>query len=117
MTYSENQESEPAVLQICTRCARCKASARTNAFAMMDNWTAHFDLLETHKALRVLSLSQFAITTSHTPLATFRLQYEDDYEYDFSVLSTRCRFGGRKISKCACSELKARTRSRSCTPI
>ena len=34
-----------------------------------------------------------------------RLQYEDDYEYEFSVLSTRFRFDGRKFSKCACSEL------------
>ena len=42
-------------------------------------------------------------------IATFRLQYEDDYEYDFSVLSTRFRFGGRKLSKCACSEFKTRT--------
>ena len=48
---------------------------------------------------------------------TFRLQYEDDYEYNFSVLSTRCRFGGQKISKCACSELKTQTRSHSRTPI
>ena len=45
-------------------------------------------------------------------LATFRLQYEDDCEYEFSVLSTRFRFGGRKFSKCACSELKTRSRSR-----
>ena len=47
-----------------------------------------------------------------TRIASFRLQYEDDYEYEFSVLSTRFRFGGRKFSKCACSELKTRTRSR-----
>ena len=45
-------------------------------------------------------------------LATFRLQYEDDYQYEFSVLSTRFRFGGRRLLKCACSELKTRTRSR-----
>ena len=45
-------------------------------------------------------------------LATFRLEYEDD-EYEFSVLSTRCRFGGRKFSNCACSELETRTRTRS----
>ena len=30
-------------------------------------------------------------------LVTFRLQYEDDYMYEFSVLSTRFRFGGRKF--------------------
>ena len=50
-------------------------------------------------------------------IATFRLHYEDDYEHEFSVLSTRFRFGGRKFSKCACSELKTRTRSRPRTPI
>ena len=50
-------------------------------------------------------------------LATFRLQYEDDYEYEFSVLSTRFKFEGRKLSKCACSELETRTRSRPRTPI
>ena len=50
-------------------------------------------------------------------IATFRLECEDDYEYEFSVLSTRFRFGGREISKCACSELETRTRSRPRTPI
>jgi len=50
-------------------------------------------------------------------IATFRLQYEDDYKYKFSVLSTRFRFGGRKFSKCACSELKTRSCSRPHTPI
>ena len=34
-----------------------------------------------------------------------------------SVLSMRFRFGGRKFSKCACSELKTRTCSRSRTQI
>jgi len=48
-------------------------------------------------------------------LANFKLQYEDDYKYEFSVLSSRFRFGGRKFSKCACSELNTRSRSR--TPI
>ena len=50
-------------------------------------------------------------------LATFRLQYEDDYEYVFSVLSTRFKFGGRKFSKRACSELKTRTHRRPRTAI
>ena len=50
-------------------------------------------------------------------LATFRLQYEDDYQYEFSVLSTGFRLGGRKFSKCACSELKTSTRSHPGTPI
>ena len=39
-------------------------------------------------------------------LATFRLEYEDDYEHEISVLNTHFRFEGRKCSKCACSELK-----------
>ena len=50
-------------------------------------------------------------------IVTFRLQYEDDYEYEFSVLSTRFRFGGRKFSKCVCSELKTLTHSHPRTPI
>ena len=45
-------------------------------------------------------------------LVTFRLEYEDDHEYEISVLSMRLRFGGRNFSKCACSELKIPTRSR-----
>ena len=57
--------------------------------------------------------------TSHTnrTIATFRLEYEDDYDYEFSVLSTRSRFGGREFSKCACLELTTRTRGRPRTPI
>ena len=55
------------------------------------------------------------MTVAVVLLATFRLQYEDEYE--FSVLHTRFRFGGRKFSKYACSELKTRTRSRPRTAI
>ena len=54
---------------------------------------------------------------SRTFLATFRLQYQDDYRYEFSVLSTRFKFEGRKFSKWACSELKTRTGNRPRTPI
>ena len=54
---------------------------------------------------------------AQAPLATFRLEYEDQCEYEFSEQSTRFRFGGRKLSKCACSELKTRIRSRPRTPI
>ena len=50
-------------------------------------------------------------------ISTIRSEYEYNYEYEFSVLSTRCRFKGRKFSRCACSELKTRTRSRPRTPI
>ena len=43
--------------------------------------------------------------------ATFRLQYANDYEYEFSVLSTHFyKFERRKFSKCARSELETRTR-------
>ena len=59
----------------------------------------------------------FSHSCSRLIIATFRWQYEDHYEFKFSELSTCCRFGGRKISKCACSELKTRTRSRPRTPI
>ena len=31
---------------------------------------------------------------SKDTLATFRLEYEDDYKYEFSVLRTCFRFGG-----------------------
>ena len=37
-------------------------------------------------------------------IGTFRSEGEDDYEYEFSVLNMRIRFGGRHFSKCACSE-------------
>ena len=50
-------------------------------------------------------------------LGTFRSEDEDDYEYEFSVLSTRIRFGGRHFSKYACSEQKTRTGSRPSPPI
>ena len=45
-------------------------------------------------------------------IATFRLECEDDNEYEFSVLNKRLGFGGRKFSKSACSELKTRNCSR-----
>ena len=44
-------------------------------------------------------------------VATFRFQY------DFSEPSTHFKFEGRKLSKCAYSELETRTRSRPRTPI
>ena len=37
--------------------------------------------------------------------ATFRLEYKDDYKYEFSALSTYFRFLGWKFSSCTCSEL------------
>ena len=50
-------------------------------------------------------------------IGTFRSEDEGDYEYEFSVLSMRIRFGARHFSKCACSEQKTRTRSRPRLPI
>ena len=89
--------------------SRCKVCVTNKKFP---GWYRHlpFDikfLLRKYDDNKV-----FAMT-----IATFRLQYEDDYEYEFSVLSTRFRFGGRNLSKCACSELKTRTCSRPRTPI
>ena len=60
----------------------------------------HEDLLSSVKSL--INLQNRSFYVGHF---TFRLQYEDDYEYEFAVLSTRFRFDGRKFSKCACSEL------------
>ena len=50
-------------------------------------------------------------------IETLRSEDEDDYEYEFSVLSMHIRFGGLHFSKCACSEKKTRTRSRLRPPI
>ena len=55
------------------------------------------DCVTTHVII-MLQLSQ--------TLGTFRSEDEDDYEYEFSVLSTRIRFGDRHFSKYACSEQK-----------
>ena len=46
--------------------------------------------------VRVLVLVLVVVVGSEGP-ATFRLQYEDDYEYEFSVLSTRFKDVGAKI--------------------
>ena len=50
-------------------------------------------------------------------IGTFRSEDEDNYEFEFSVVNMRIRFGGRHFSKCACSEQKTRTRSRPSPPI
>ena len=50
-------------------------------------------------------------------IGTFRSEDEDDYEYEFSVLSMRIRFGGRHFLKGACSEEKTRICSRPRPPI
>ena len=38
-------------------------------------------------------------------IATFRLEYEDVYEYEVTVLSMRLRLAGREFSRCARSVL------------
>ena len=48
-------------------------------------------------------------------IGTFRS--EDEYEYEFSMLSMRIRFGGRHFSKCVCSEQKTRNHSHPRPPI
>ena len=73
-------------------------------------------LLDVMKPKPIMEQQTFQASYRST-VATFRLEYEDDYKYEFSVLSMRFRFGGRKFSKCACSELETRTRSRPRTPI
>ena len=64
-----------------------------------------------------MGLCLLPLVSSNLLLGTLRLEDEDDYEYKFSVLSTRIRFGGQHFSKCACSEQKTCTRSRPRPPI
>ena len=54
-----------------------------------------------------------SVTFRRKRLGTFRSDDEDDYKYEFYVLSMRMTFAGRQFSKCACSERKTRTRMRS----
>ena len=61
-------------------------------------------------------------TTSHNMAAiqligAIRLEDEGDYEYEFSVLSTRTSKNVGLQTLCACSVLKTRTRSRPRLPI
>ena len=66
--------------------------------------------------IKFLAHARVAVVSGRI-LGTFRSEDEDDYEYEFSVLSMRTRFGGRHFSKCARSEQKTRTRSRPRPPI
>ena len=50
-------------------------------------------------------------------IGTFTSQDENEYQYEFSVLDMRIRFGDRHFSKCAYSEQKSCTRSRPRPPI
>ena len=100
-----------------------KVGSRESVSNEIGSSDLEIQILSYRKSLRFIG-PQFLKTkieplTSVSPhlIATFRLQYKDDYEYEFSVLSTRFRFGGLKFSKCACSELKTRTSSRPRTPI
>ena len=47
-----------------------------------------------------------ALEPPSVKIATFRLEYEDDYEYEFSVLSTRFRFGGENFRIARAQNLK-----------
>ena len=53
--------------------------------------------------------SMFPSASLRKTIGTFRSEDQGDYEYEFSVLSMRIRFGGRNFLKCACSEQKTRT--------
>ena len=49
--------------------------------------------------LSVLKLDPTQFSSSeNTIIGTFRSEDEDDYEYEFSVLSMRVRFAGRRHS-------------------
>ena len=50
-------------------------------------------------------------------IGTFKSEDKDEYQYEFSILSMRIRFGDRHFSKCACSEQKTCTRSHPRPPI
>ena len=79
----------------------------------------HFASVSSHFYVRVTLYSPSTLR-DHGSIAgraivkigTFRSEDEDDCEYEFSVLNMRIRFGGRHFSKCACSGVKTRTRSR-----
>ena len=78
----------------------------------LTKWALYFN----HKEFSE-QLSQFSRTGALLKLATFRMKYEDDHDYKFSVLNTCFKFGGWNISKCTCSERKTCTHSWPCTPI
>ena len=57
------------------------------------------------------------ITWNQGIIGTFRLEDEEDYEYEFSVLSARTSKNVGLQTLCACSVRKTRTRSRPRLPI
>ena len=64
-----------------------------------------------------LSMSVRRIWYYIKTIGTLRSEDEDNYEYEFSVLSMRVRSGGRHLLKSTCSERKIRARSRPRPPI
>ena len=66
--------------------------------------------------LILFQLVVVAVVTTKLIVATFGLEYKDDYDYEFCILSTRFMFVGRNFL-CACSKHKERTCSRPCTAI
>ena len=53
--------------------------------------------------LILFQLVVVAVVTTELIVATFALDYKDDYDYEFSILSMRFMFVGRKCF-CACSK-------------
>jgi len=56
-------------------------------------------------SLRLRWSTKDVTPTTRSTIATFRLEYEDDYKHEFTVESMRFRLRGRKFSKCGCSVL------------
>ena len=59
-----------------------------------------------HLSLLSMIIHERALEPPSVKIATFRLEYEDDYEYEFSVLSTRFRFGGENFRIARAQNLK-----------
>lgn len=66
--------------------------------------------------LILFQLVVVAVVTTELIVATFGLEDKDDYDYEFSILSTRFMFVGPNFL-CACSKHKVRTCSCPCTAI
>lgn len=50
--------------------------------------------------LILFQLVVVAVVTTELIVATFGLEYKDDYDYEFSILSTRFMFLGRNFFVC-----------------
>ena len=81
-----------------------------------DNYQLRVPAFRTEHALQS-GLEGENVRSTRAQNSKFVLEATFRFQYDFSVLSTRFKSEGRKLSKCACSELETRTRSRTRTPI